>query len=169
LSILVDHRGYNEVEVGVQRSGVIMRSDGITQRRNSSAIVLGILVLVALSFWGIRRLTGSGGSGSLDRPPTRVAQTATPDSPKTSASQNTAQILIQYKRPIPEAEKQRIRSQASVVLVRKIDTPYLQMDVVAPTSQRISALDVAVSQISKSPDVQFAEVQQKYSHEPNPN
>jgi cell division protein FtsL len=147
-----------------------MRSDGITRRRNSSAILLGSLVLVgALSFWGIRRLNGSGGSGSLERSPARLAQTAKPDSQQASASQNTAQILIQYKRPIPEAEKQRIRSQASVVLVRKIDTPYLQMDVVAPTSQRISALDVAVSQISKNPDVEFAEVQQKYSHEPNPN
>jgi hypothetical protein len=147
-----------------------MRSDGITQRRNRGAILLGILVLMgALSFWGIRRLTASGGSGSLERPPARIAQNTTPNSPQASASQNTAQILIQYKRPIPEAEKQRIRSQASVVLVRKIDTPYLQMDVVTPTSQRISALDVAVSQISKNPDVQFAEVQQKYTHEPNPN
>jgi len=43
------------------------------------------------------------------------------------------------------------------------------MDVVAPTSPKISALDLAVSQISRNPDVQFAEVQQKYSHEPNPN
>jgi hypothetical protein len=148
-----------------------MRSDGITERRNSGVILLGIVVLVlgALSFWGIQKLTAPGVSGSPEPPAARVAQTATPDSQHASASQNTGQILIQYKKAIPEAEKQRIRSQASVVLVRKIDTPYLQMDVVAPTSQRISALDVAVAQISKNPDVKFAEVQQTYSHEPNPN
>ncbi|MGD1026060.1 MAG: hypothetical protein ABR880_25045 [Candidatus Sulfotelmatobacter sp.] len=156
----------------MSRAGVVVRREGgITERRSSGVILLSIVLLIlgALSFWGIQRLTTPSVSGSPEQMPARVAQTATPVSPQASASQNAAQIVIQYKRAIPEAEKQRIRSQASVVLVRKIDTPYLQMDVVAPTSQKVSALDHAVSQISKNPDVQFAEVQRKYSHEPNPN
>ena len=80
----------------------------------------------------------------------------------------TTEILIQYKGLVPEMEKQKIRDQASVVLVREIETSYAHMDVVKPKSESDASVKKAIQEISRNPSVQFVEMQAAYRHEPNP-
>jgi hypothetical protein len=91
-----------------------------------------------------------------------------PESEPAVTQGSTAEILIQYKGPVPEIEKQRIRDQASVTLIREIDTSYAQIDVVRPKTADDAAVSRAIQEISRNPNVQFAEVQSIYNHEPNP-
>ncbi len=100
--------------------------------------------------------------------PSEVAASK-PEAKNPEMPKSTAEILIQYKDSVPEIEKQKIRDQASVILIREIDTSYAHMDVVKPKTADEAAVQRAIQEINRSPSVQFAEVQSTYRHEPNPD
>jgi hypothetical protein len=152
-------------------------------RRKNAPILLAILLAAigVFAVWSFRTFNAAGFSERSSSPSAGAqgnslgvspSQSAVQSSVQSSGSQDrvgSEQILIQYKKPVSEYEKQRLRDDASVVLIRKIDTSYLQMDVVTPTSKGDSALRQAIATIKENPNVEFAEIQQKYSHEPNPH
>jgi hypothetical protein len=83
--------------------------------------------------------------------------------------ESTQQILIQYRHSLSATEKERIREQASVLLVREANTPFVQMDIVTPKTAGAVATRKALTALSRSPEVQIAEVNATYGHEPNPH
>jgi hypothetical protein len=76
-----------------------------------------------------------------------------------------ASILIQYKKAIPDAERQRILKEASVTLVKEIRESYSNIDVVKPDQPGIAAAQTAVIKLKRNPSIRVAEIQTVYSHE----